>query len=505
MLLTGSLGLLLLPQVARFDGALAATADQWRNRTIYQLLTDRFATTSGSTTASCTSGYEGYCGGTWQGIINKLPYIKGMGFDAIWISPVTQQVSDPTRGWTGYAQNNLYNVNTNFGSAQDLKNLAAALHSNNMYLMVDVVANHFGYDGDSATIDYSTMTPFNTASDFHTPICWIVDYTNQTEVEQCWLGDESYPLPDVKTTLSSVRSTYASWIQSLISTYSIDGLRVDTVKHVEKDFWSAFQSAAGVYAVGEVADGDIDYVCPYQNYLNGLLNYPMYYQLTEFFETSSATSDNLVSAFNYVNTQCVHPTFLGPFSENHDQPRFPSLNSDMSAAKNVIAWTMLADGMPIIYSGQEQHYNGGNDPYNREAIWLSGYNTSSELYIYITLMNKIRKLAIAKAPISFTVWQSMIIYSDDHHVAVRKGDTGAQIVAVYNNFGSTVTSTYTRSLTSTYYGAGTVVMELLGCTTVTVDSSGNLLATFNPSGQTPGLPLIYFPKSLLSGSGICSQ
>jgi hypothetical protein len=40
----------------------------------------------------------------------------------------------------------------------------------------------------------------------------------------------------------------------------------------------------------------------------------------------------------------------------------------------------MSDGIPIIYAGQEQHYNGGNDPYNREATWLSGYNTSSVLY-----------------------------------------------------------------------------------------------------------------------------
>lgn len=55
---------------------LSATPDQWRTRSIYQLLTDRFARTDGSTTASCPLGYEGFCGGTWQGIINKLPYIK---------------------------------------------------------------------------------------------------------------------------------------------------------------------------------------------------------------------------------------------------------------------------------------------------------------------------------------------------------------------------------------------------------------------------------------------
>lgn len=143
-----------------------------------------------------------------------------------------------------------------------------------------------------------------------------------------------------------------------------------------------------------------------------------------------------------------------------------------------------------VYSGQEQHYNGGDDPFDREAIWPSGYSTSSELYAFIALLNKLRTLAISRASVSYPVWQAIIIYSDDHHIALRKGDTGQQIVAVYNNFGTSVTSQYTRTLDSTYFGAGTVVMEILSCTKVTVDSSGNLLATFNAPGSQPGLPLV---------------
>jgi alpha-amylase len=58
----------------------------------------------------------------------------------------------------------------------------------------------------------------------------------------------------------------------------------------------------------------------------------------------------------------------------------------------------LSDGIPIIYSGQEQHYSGGADPANREATWLSGYSTTAELYKYIGTTNKIRKLAVSADP-----------------------------------------------------------------------------------------------------------
>lgn len=71
-----------------------------------------------------------------------------------------------------------------------------------------------------------------------------------------------------------------------------------------------------------------------------------------------------------------------------------SYTDDIALAKNVAAFTVMADGIPIIYAGQEQHYNGGSDPSNREAVWLSGYNTDSELYKLIAGANAIRSHAI---------------------------------------------------------------------------------------------------------------
>lgn len=61
--------------------AQCLTPAQWRSQSIYQVLTDRFARTDGSTTASCD--VNEYCGGSFQGIINKLDYIQQMGFTAV--------------------------------------------------------------------------------------------------------------------------------------------------------------------------------------------------------------------------------------------------------------------------------------------------------------------------------------------------------------------------------------------------------------------------------------
>jgi len=63
--------------------ARAASAAEWRSRSIYQVVTDRYALTNNSISAPCDPSMGVYCGGSWQGIINNLGYIQNMGFDAV--------------------------------------------------------------------------------------------------------------------------------------------------------------------------------------------------------------------------------------------------------------------------------------------------------------------------------------------------------------------------------------------------------------------------------------
>lgn len=116
--------------------------------------------------------------------------------------------------------------------------------------MVDVVTNHMGYNGCGTCVDYGIYTPFNSASYYHS-YCPI-DYSDQNSVVTCWQGDNQVSLPDLRTEDANVRDVWNRWIQDLVSNYSIDGLRVDSVKHVEKSFWPNFEAASGVYNVGEV-------------------------------------------------------------------------------------------------------------------------------------------------------------------------------------------------------------------------------------------------------------
>ena len=186
--------------------------------------------------------------------------------------------------------------------------------------------------------------------------------------------------------------------------------------------------------------------------------------------------------------------------ENHDQPRFASITSDISLAKNAIAFTVLADGIPIIYEGQEQHYTGGGVPYDREAIWLSGYSTAATLYTFIASVNQIRNQAIYKDS-SYVTYKAYPVYSDSSTIVMRKGDTNYQIIGVFTNLGASGAS-YTLTLPSsdTGFTASQSVVEIVGCTSYTTDSSGNLAVS-----MASGLPRIFYPTAQLEGSGICGN
>ena len=208
---------------------------------------------------------------------------------------------------------------------------------------------------------------------------------------------------------------------------------------------------------------------------------------------------NLVNGLGTMKSSCSDPTLLGSFIENHDVARFASLTSDQSLQKNAIGFTMLMDGIPIIYAGQEQAYSGGDVPYDREATWLSGYNTGSVLYGFVKQVNQIRSRAIAKDA-SWVTYNAVPILIDSQTVLLRKGSAGAQIVAVFTNKGAS-SSAYTLTLSSanTGFTANQAVIEILSCTAYTADSSGNVVIT-----MSGGLPRVLYPSANLSGSGICT-
>lgn len=256
-------------------------------------MTDRFALQDVSNGTAynvpCNTSALQYCGGTWRGIIDHLDYIQGMGFDAIWISPPFSNVEGQTpmgeayhgcvcrvarrpgalvdRYLSSYWPQDLTTLNPHFGTVNDLKNLSDSLHARGMYLMLDVVVNHMvsprpfnatavqlaTTNATTQVTNTTELSPFTDLSDFHS-VCWVTDYSNQTEVEQCWLGNENMPWADVNTENPEVIGTLNNWIENVIKDFQVDGLRLSTVKFVSRDFWSSFTNQAGVFTLGEVCN-----------------------------------------------------------------------------------------------------------------------------------------------------------------------------------------------------------------------------------------------------------
>lgn len=318
----------------------AATPDEWAQRSIYQVITDRFAR---STDQNAPCNITKYCGGNWAGLVDQLDYIQDMGFTAVQISPINENLPQDTiygEAYHGYWPQNFYELNPHFGSPDDLKNLASELHKRGMYLLVDVVANEMAYDIGNANmsstipIDYSVFVPFNSSKDF-TPYCPIIDWNNQTEFQNCWLGYEGVATPRLKTTDPNIANTLNQWIKDLVGTYNIDGIRVDGAKQIEYSFFQPFLKSAGVYAMAEVDDGDAQFTCNYQNLTEGLENYPLYYTIKEAF-TAGKMAD-LVSMVGSMRQACPKTQYLATFIENQDNPRFASFTEDLAVSPPSLA------------------------------------------------------------------------------------------------------------------------------------------------------------------------
>ena len=400
MKLAGFLALLLLSTI------YCKSKEEWKPRSIYQVLTDRFARTSD--TGWCN--YSQYCGGNYRGLISKLDYIKGMGFDAIWISPIIENTEG---SYHGYHFTNLYNLNYHFGSEDDFKALVSECHKRDIWVMVDVVANHAGPVGT----DFGRINPFNRAEHYH-DWCEINNWGNQWEVENCRLCG----LPDLKQENDWVTQKLLEWIHDLVQKYNIDGIRIDTIMEVPKWFWDKFRQSAGVFQIGEAFNGDPGYVADYQNHLDSVFNYPLYYAIK-----SSFCGNFRDLEYYWFNTRKAFPApeYTATFVENHDNPRWLNECNDRAKFTNAVIFSLLWEGIPVFYYAGEQYYAGGADPNNREPLW-DNYNTNSPLYQFLGKTNKLRK--------QVKIWNFAITqrYADNNFYAFSRGN----VLACFTNVNS---------------------------------------------------------------------
>lgn len=479
----------------------AATDDEWRSRSIYQVITDRFAPPSDD--ATCVLGATNYCGGTWQTMISKLDYIQAMGFDAIWISPTALNIEGSTKygeAYHGYWTADPTRLNPHFGEASDLKALSDAVHDRGMYLMVDIAINalaatSYSLDASALASDADGTLLFKDSSDFHTRCD--ISWGNHTSEQVCWLvtGDDNggVALLDLKTESDAVANVLKEWVGGYVREYGIDGFRIDASKHMSKEFQHDFCEAAGTFCMGEVAGDNTAYAGEYQgdDGIDSVCDFGLMYAFVKVF-TGGDSMSTLKYYMDLSASSYSDPTIIGTFLDNQDLPRFNSLTSDASLVYNAIVGMFMYGGMPIVYYGLEQDISDGPaDPQNREALWnYNNYSTDGVTFGRITNLNKIRRRLGGVGELYNAV--ATVLAAQDQDIALQREEA----LIVLTNRGTSGTGTWT--INNTQFGNSVQVIELLSCSTSTTDSHGSLTATW-----TSGEPFVFVTSAVAAQAGLC--
>lgn len=409
-------------------GPVHPSPADWRDHIVYFLIVDRFDDGKRNPPYDGSGGDmkrdprlgNGVHGGTLRGVTRHLRYLKNLGITTLWLSPVLKNRLDPGGSLHGYAIQNFLAIDPHFGTTSDLKTLVSSAHALGMYVILDIVINHTGdnwaYENDS----HPTYRPDGKTHPFgfwraehpegaftHDDAVWPAELqspecysrrggvVNWHDAEQAVHAD-FYNLKDLDLSNHVVLETLIAIYKYWIVETDIDGYRIDTVKHVAAGEAVKFFNAIKEFAesigkknfllFGEIVDNDATiskYVGRQKNSeerlqaLDASLDFPLYFVLEEVikgFVSPRALRDRYAWAkesYTYTDVSDCFVTFL----DNHDQMvrpyrRFLYNVPDRRQVLLGVAYLFTAPGIPALYYGTEQGFNGGGDngPYQDNQI-----------------------------------------------------------------------------------------------------------------------------------------
>ena len=530
--MVGRMVVLCLATIGLFHArasAQSASNSFWQAQSIYQIMTDRFfdgdPTNNNATENYAPANSGSVHGGDFKGVEQKLDYIKALGATAIWISPV---VLNGSGQFHGYAARDFYRVDPHWGSLTNLQHFVQAAHARGLLVVDDIIVNHgdnliystgSGYGNFVSppagyTLKYRSSSktfaaPFdiynstyNSANNALTNLFHnngtIQNYNDTNQVQ---LGELS-GLDDFRTESAYVRSNMAAIYEYWIQQAGFDGFRIDTVKHVDMGFWRSWCPTVRTFAAtngqpnffmfGEVYDGNETLCGSFTGTQNGgpflldsVVDYPLYFTINSVFATASGSTKQIEDHYNNVaanydtNAQMRLVTFL----DNHDQARFLSsgnANNNTNRLTVALVFLYTARGIPCLYYGTEQAFNGGNDPYDREDMFagqfkdgpagVDSFNLTHPLFQLVAKLNNFRRLYPA-----LTLGQ---------HVNQWYNPSGPGLFAYARRLGTqevfvvfnTASSTQTLTNRATIYASGTALVNLL---------DPNEILTVTAGSQTP--------------------
>lgn len=478
----------------------------WDEAVIYFAVTDRFFDGDASNNdaygvGDYNTGEKGgssYHGGDFAGLNQKLDYLKDLGVNTIWITPIVENITEDqhdnktdtaTYGYHGYWASDFTKLNKHLGTEQQFKALLDAAHSKGMKIMVDVVLNHAGYGTEKYFNSILTDADGNSIS-------MIRDSNNTIS------GDDKYDslsdLPDFVTENKAVTDQLVTWQTEWMSKYSIDYYRVDTVKHVETTTWEAFKNSLtkvnpdfkmiGEYSgagyannAGELGTGSMD----------ALLDFD-FNDFAQKFVTGdiSGVESSLQKRNGAINNTATMGSFLSSHDEDSLQYKLVNeskLSEEEAYNQMKVAATLqiTAKGQPVLYYGEEIGQGGANNwPYqtNRSDFdWTELEKQkadSNSIYNHYKTM-----LAIRNA------YTDVFARGNRSTVAVSDADGYEVISRSYGNstlyVGMNVKEAEKEVVIPVAESAGTVLTNLYDGKTYTVSADQNVSVTI-PAAKDGG-------------------
>lgn len=366
-----------------------------KNDLIYFIMIDRF--NDGDTlnnlfddTDTSKDNPKSYQGGDITGIIEKLPYIKSLGATAIWITPI---VKNEPYGYHGYWTEDFYEVDPHFGDLETLRELVDEAHNLDIKVIIDYVVNHTGYN--HPWIDEDDKYNW-----FHHN-GMITNFRDQEQVENYSLAG----LPDLNQDNPEVKAYFFENALWWIKETGIDGMRLDTVRHVPKEFWNEFAyyikyEYPDFYLLGEVWVNSTTFLESYHELgIDGLANFPLYEGIKSTFQVYGKATDLKIAIIN--DEKFSKPELSGVFLDNHDTSRLISNTSKYNEEylKLGLSFIMTYPSIPIIYYGTEIGLEGKSDPDNRKFMnWDEIENPQNKIFPFfmdlVDLRAKINSLKL---------------------------------------------------------------------------------------------------------------
>ena len=335
-----------------------------------------------------------YHGGDFQGIINRLPYLKDLGVTAIWLTPWYDNVNHPdeiekkeggtTTGFHGYGAIDFYGVEEHFGTHAKLRELVEEAHKQGIKIIQDEVANHTGpyhpWVDDSPTPTwYNGTRAMHLKNVFQT---WVLhdpraEEKSKRETLEGWFLDF---LPDLNQHDEEVERYLIQNTLWWIGTTGLDGIRQDTWQYVPNSFWREWTAAIkreypDFRVVGEVKDGDPIHVSFFQggrvrfdgvdSGLDTLLDFPLFYPIRHAFaEGKNLDEVPKMLAKDYIYT---NPDILVTLLGDHDDKRFMSEpGATITGLKLAHTFLLTTRGIPQLYYGDEIAMTGADEPTTRQ-------------------------------------------------------------------------------------------------------------------------------------------